>query len=148
MEAIRAQSGVLELSRNTSSTIAVTDLMRPAMTGGVIALPVDGPAGAASFKYVEGIPTSKEGTGYPISKLQAIDALIDRLIKLNKQSMLNDIPQSRNGFSETQLDNLVQELGKRVGMAMSTGLSNLQSTIGVSLGTESSFKGIFLNTVA
>lgn len=66
-------------------TVHLSSIIRAQYANGRIALPQNGGM-YSRFKHVQGVPTGGSGAGYSINKLQMIDLLVERLIKLKGQS--------------------------------------------------------------
>ncbi|THB63926.1 MAG: hypothetical protein D6B26_05495 [Spirochaetaceae bacterium] len=80
------------------------------------------------FKYVQGVPSAREGEGYPLYKLRMLDVLIDRLHKMKADSTTSTAtPRSEEAIDvmienyERQIDAAAASLGQ-VGYGTSWGL--------------------------
>lgn len=129
-----------------NSVISLGDILKPSTGGGRVVLPVDQSVPFAHFKHVAGVPSASPGTGYPLSKLQALDVLIDRLIALRKNQQVPELADPK-GLSDAALDAMIRDLGQKVGMAMHQGLPALQESRGIDMGTASSHTGLILDAL-
>lgn len=140
--------GVSISTRNSGivNSIPLSDILRPGFSGGRIAVPVDSSSPFTSFKYVAGVPTAQDGTGYPMSKLQALDVLIGRLVALRQEGLMQGLPSDISSLSEETLGALIKDLGQKINVAMTNGIDGLQDRIGVHLGAHDQGTGVILDT--
>jgi len=131
----------------TYSTIPLSDIMRPSLSGGVIALPVENSIPFTQFKYVQGVPSDRPGTGYPLSKLAALDALIEGLVNLRSRITQPDVPKSVDGMTEGAVDELIKQLSERMHVAMQAGMPAIQQSLGISMGSPVSQNGVLVNAL-
>ena len=82
--------GQAELSGGRSVQLA--NILRAQYSSGKISLPLDGGL-YARFKHVQGVP-ARSTAGYSLSKLQMIDLMVERLVKLRGQAMEVPRPDS------------------------------------------------------
>lgn len=82
--------GQVELSAGRSVQLA--NILRAQYSSGKISLPLDGGL-YARFKHVQGVPAGSNA-GYSLSKLQMIDLMVERLVKLRGQAMEVPRPSS------------------------------------------------------
>lgn len=76
-------------------TVHLSNIIRAQYATGRITLPQDGGL-AARFKHVQGVPATGPGGGYPVSKLQMIDMLVERLVQLKGKSYPLELEKSTN----------------------------------------------------
>lgn len=113
------------------STLSLSRLIRPKVSGGKIALPVTQYSVYARFKHIETVPADGQG-GYPLSKVRMLDALIDRLIKMKERDLAPASREELARLSDETIDAMIQEYSQRLSNAMSSGIGKLQSGFGVS----------------
>ena len=130
------------------SSVPLVDILRPALSGGRIAVAVDHSAPFANFRYVEGVPSAQDGTGYPMSKLQALDVLIGRLVAMRQEKAIQGVPDSGTDLSDQELDTLIKDLGTKLNTAISTSITGLQDAMGISMGPDDHRTGVILNAWA
>ena len=123
MEALSA------LERQNLATLNLSQVIRPQVSGGKIALPVNHFSVYAQFKHIEAVPASG-GAGYPISKVRILDILIDRLVQLKDKNSIERAPKDSSKLSDQAIDALIQEYSQRLHTAMNTGLPKLQAQFG------------------
>ncbi len=142
--------GVSSTTRNSGivNSIPLGDILRPGFSGGRIAVPVDSSSPFTSFKYVAGVPSAQDGTGYPMSKLQALDVLIGRLVALRQDGIMQGLPSDLSSLSEETLGALIKDLGQKLKTAMNNGIAGLQDKVGISMGSTAQGTGVILDTFA
>jgi hypothetical protein len=64
----------------SAHSIQLASILRAQYSSGKVALPVDGGL-YARFRHVQGVPSQSQG-GYSVSKLQMIDLMVERLVRL------------------------------------------------------------------
>lgn len=64
-------------------SVQLNNILRAQYATGKISLPIDGGV-YARFKHVQGVPTNGGG-GYSLSKLQMIDIMVERLVRLSNR---------------------------------------------------------------
>lgn len=77
----------------TSIQITPATLIGARFDPGKVIFPVAGTSGYASFDHVRGVPSSEEGQGYSVGRLQIINRILERL-------MSADTPDSRASVEE------------------------------------------------
>ncbi len=105
------------------SAVPLSNLVRASNTQGSISLPVNsGQYLYSNLKHIRGIPASPGGMGYSITKLRALDNLIDRLqdlkggesmAKTREQLSQAQEPSEIDKFTESLRTELLDVLGKR-----------------------------------
>ena len=116
-------------------TVNLSNILRAQYSSGKVALPLDG-ALYARFRHIQGVPASGNGSGYSISKLQVIDLLVDRLVRLRGREI--ETPQPRN---DAEASRAITQLASQVHAELTTGATR-PFTTGIA---ES---GLVLNLVA
>jgi hypothetical protein len=139
-----AQSHHLTVGKNV---VSLGDILKPSTSGGRVLLAIDESVPFTPLRHVAGVPSASPGTGYPLSKLRALDALIDQLIAMGKDLALDNLNVSATAMSEEALGALVQDLGQKVGQAFNSGMPGIQQQLGISMGTPLSHTGLILNTL-
>jgi len=66
-----------------SGNIPLTHILNPGGVSGPLTLPLSQPLMFIRLKHVVGVPSPVDGQGFSISKLQILDALIDRLVRIS-----------------------------------------------------------------
>ena len=95
--------------------VTLSSILRARYGGGPLSLPVRGGAVYARFKHVQGVPSGGD-QGFTISRLKALDNLIERLALLK-----GDAPKGRpNSASAQQVDQQIEELSKELRQELST----------------------------
>jgi len=130
------------------SNVPLSHILRPSISGGKVALPVEHAGPFTNFKHVQGVRAGKEGTGYPLSKLAALDALIERLVIMREKKASDNIPAKLDGMSEEAIDELIKLVAAKLHTSMASGMAGLSQTHGISMGTTGSDTGIIVDEVA
>lgn len=91
-----------------NATINLSSILRAQYSSGKVALPVDG-AIYARFRHVQGVPSVGGRVGYSVSKLQVIDLLVDRLVRLSGREI--HAPQPAN---EAQARSMITDLASKL----------------------------------
>jgi hypothetical protein len=86
-------------------SVQLTSILRAQYASGKISLPVDGGL-YARLKHVQGVPSQSSG-GYSLSKLQMIDIMIERLVRLRGE----DVPVTAPA-DDAEAGALIQSLAK------------------------------------
>jgi hypothetical protein len=73
---------VIEQVAYSSGTIPLAHMLNAGGAGGPLTLPLNQPFMFVRLKHVVGVPSAVEGQGISISKLQILDALIERLVRV------------------------------------------------------------------
>jgi hypothetical protein len=115
--------------------------MRPQVSGGKIALPVNSYSVYAQFKHIEAVPAGPDGSGYTLSKARLLDTLIDRLVQLKERNLQAPSSQETSGLSTEAIDALIQEYAQKLSTAVQTGLPKLQQDFGTSFGSPAGLSG-------
>ena len=71
-----------EISSRPSPAVQLSTVMRAQNSNGRISLPLSQPGLYMRFKYVQGVPSRRDGEGFPLYKLRMLDTLIDRLKRM------------------------------------------------------------------
>ena len=90
---------------NGPQTVPVTSLVRARYGMGKLALPVNGPLGYARLKHIQGVPPSGEAGGFSIQKLQVLDSLIERLVRMKSAERFTP---DDDGASAQQVDAMIE----------------------------------------
>jgi hypothetical protein len=95
---------------NFSHTVPLTQVIRARYSSSPISVPADREALLyARFKHVRGLPTPA-GEGLPLSKLQALDNLIERLGKAVGKEGGGSVSKPRGG----EIDRMIQDYSRRI----------------------------------
>jgi hypothetical protein len=70
-------------------TVPLTDLVRANVSGGRVALPVQGGV-YARLNHISAVPAGSSDGGYSLSRLRAIDAMIARMARA-REAMVPDV---------------------------------------------------------
>lgn len=132
---------------STYQTVPLSDLMRPRFVGGRVALPVASSSPFAHFEHIDGVPT-KDGSGFSFNRLQVLDVLIDRLIKMKDQQTLSKVPDDHLGLSNEALDALIDELAQKVQTAENFTPTGLAESLGSTFGMQISQTGAVVSLLA
>jgi len=68
--------GMSDLAVPSNGTAPITDLIRARVAAQRLTMPVQGP-GTVMMKNITAIPASSDGRGFSVTRLQALDRLID-----------------------------------------------------------------------
>jgi hypothetical protein len=97
------ENGALSINRN----IQVSHLVKARYASSKISLPVKKSQFLYSnFKHVTGIPAGTNGRGYSLTKLRALDNLIERLGRLGKGS---EAPSLKEKIDSEALNQLIDQ---------------------------------------
>ncbi len=69
----------MSAAQTSRQAVQLTSILRARFTKTPISLPLAADAMYARFKHVQGVPTGTSTEGYSLTKLQMLDALIERL---------------------------------------------------------------------
>mgnify|MGYP006275887343 CR=1 FL=1 len=98
----------VEAALQTSPTLHLNKLLSARVRAGRISLPVQGPFGYTRLKHIQGVPAGGDGAGFSVQRLQVIDSLIDRIVRVNPEGA----PRSRSYESlAAELHRAIQESG-------------------------------------
>ncbi|NCN04306.1 MAG: hypothetical protein GW949_01620 [Spirochaetales bacterium] len=122
------------------SSLSLSQVMRPQVSGGKIALPVNSYSVYAQFKHIEAVPAGPNGSGYTLSKARLLDTLIDRLVQLKERNQALS-PQETAGLPTEAIDALIQEYAQKLSTAVQSGLPKLQQDFGTSFGSSAGLSG-------
>ncbi len=97
------------------TTLSFSHMVKARYSGGRISLPVSsGDALYAHFKHISGIPSGSDG--YPVSRLRAIDNLIEALkLMKGERAYAKDV----TGLSRDDMDVLMGQYLEEMGRALS-----------------------------
>lgn len=99
-----------------STNVLQVSLAADRYTGEQLTLPVDPSVYLyARFKHVRGVPAMGKEKGLPLSRLRALDSLIDRLISLKGNE---DYRSDFTGLSRVELDFLEQRYQRELHAAL------------------------------
>lgn len=79
-------------SSEAARSVQLASVLRAQYSSGKISLPIDGGL-YARFKHVQGVPSNSNG-GYSLSKLQMIDLMVDRLVRLRGEHVQTPQPEN------------------------------------------------------
>ncbi|MFW5684464.1 MAG: hypothetical protein ACOC1I_06400 [Spirochaetota bacterium] len=88
-------------------SVQLASIIRAQYSSGKISFPVDGGL-YARFKHIQGVPAQGTG-GYSLSKLQMIDLMVERLVRLRGEGMETPTPAS-----DAEADALVNSLAAQI----------------------------------
>lgn len=100
MNGIQAQSA--------GRSLQLVSILRAQYSSGKISLPLDGGL-YARLKHVQGIPSHTGRAGFSLTKLQMIDLMVDRLVRLRGEPRSVPKPTNDAEASDT-LQSLAREL--------------------------------------
>lgn len=81
-------------SSQAGRSVQLTSILRAQYASGKISLPVDGGL-YARFKHVQGVPAGSS-SGYSLSKLQMIDIMVERLVRLRGEEARIAMPRTED----------------------------------------------------
>lgn len=87
--------------------VTLSSILRARYGNGPVSLPTRGGV-YARLKHIQGIPSRGEG-GFTISRLRALDNLIDRLTRLKGMA-----PEAGKSASAQQVDRRIEDLSKQL----------------------------------
>ena len=93
-------------------TVHLTNIIRAQYANGRIALPVNNGL-YTRLKHVEGVPARAADGGFPVSKLQMIDFLVDRLVQLKREPVETVKPAN-----EAHADRLISQYARELSTAL------------------------------
>ena len=95
----------LEVSR----AINPASVMRARFSPGLVALPASGGM-LARFEHISAVPAPSGTPGYSISRIRAINALIDRLNLLGEQNPYEEAADARGEAAQVALERMSESL--------------------------------------
>ena len=97
----------------TTSTVPLSSIVRAVSSQNRVSLPVaSGSFVYASFKHIDTVPVFGKGGGYPISRLRALDNLIDQLERSGKTNGEN-FPDPQ-GLKSEELDSYISAYSSKI----------------------------------
>ena len=123
------------------STVPVTDMLRGRFAAGRLTLPISQSV-FVGFEHIMGVPSLKKGEGFSVFKLQMLDSLIDRLVKLQARS------QEEGGFtnmSPEAVNVMIEKLTKELHTAVTRAAT---TPFGTALGAGNAENGQIFNLSA
>mgnify|MGYP006306915459 FL=1 len=117
--------------------VSLSSILKARYGSGPLSLPMRGGMVYARFKHVQGVPSQEEG-GFTISRLRALDNLIDRLARLKGEA-----PEAARGAAAQQVERQVEELSKQLRQELAT-----LDRSGFGAGRKSFSLGALVNMVA
>ena len=94
-------------SSQAARSVQLASILRAQYSSAKVTLPIDGGL-YARFKHVQGIPSGASG-GYSLSKLQMIDLMVDRLVRLRGEHVQAPRPQN-DGEAGAIMESLARDL--------------------------------------
>mgnify|MGYP006293631975 CR=1 FL=1 len=88
--------------------VTLSSILRARYSNGPVSLPTRGGV-YARLKHIQGVPSRGEG-GFTISRLRALDNLIERLSRLKK----GDAPEAGRSAGAQQVDQQIEKLSKQL----------------------------------
>lgn len=98
-------------SSQAARSVQLTSVLRAQYSSGKISLPIDGGV-YARFKHVQGIPSQSSG-GYSLNKLQMIDLMVDRLVRLRGEHA-----QTTRPADDAEAGKLIESLARDLQKAL------------------------------
>lgn len=120
--------------------LPIGTMMNVGSSSDKLAVPVRNYSVFSQFKHVEGVPAGN-GPGYSVSKLQVLDILIDRLVKLNEKASVRQVPEDVAGLPEAAVDALIQDLAHKLKTAAATPVNPADVGLGTGFGMSVSQTG-------
>ncbi len=97
----------------TNATIPITDLVRARLTEGRVALPVEGTA-YARLDHINAVPSLPGGSGYSITRLQAIDSLLTRIANSRMEELTPDVAEDPVEYQEAVLEEAARLIARDI----------------------------------
>jgi hypothetical protein len=98
---------------STTATVSLASIVRATNGQGKVSFPVNSQDLAyANFKNINIVPTGKNSGSYSVSRLRALDNLIEQLNRLKGQYKI-EVPEADKMESE-DLNSLISELSKKI----------------------------------
>jgi len=123
-------------SISSLTTVPVSNLLRALVSETSIALPVDSSQYLYSnFKHIRGIPAPGNSTGYSLSRLKAVDNLIDRLqmLKGTESAGRSLVPETKE-TEPTALDRRLDTLRRQLNETLNSRISLFRGFEGLDTG--------------
>ena len=103
----------------TTSTISLANIVRAASGQGRVSFPVKSNAIAyANFKNINTVPSFNDGGSYSVSRLRALDNLIEQLHRLKDRNK-TEVP-GLNDLDSEDLNSLISELSEEIHTKLQT----------------------------
>ena len=100
-------------SGTVTSTISMANLVRATSGQGKVSFPVSsGDIAYANFKNIKIVPSGNSGGSYSVSRLRALDNLIEQLNRMKGQNKIET--PDLNGMNSDALKSLISELSNEV----------------------------------
>ena len=100
-------------SGTTISTISLANIVRAANGQGKVAFPVNSTAIAyANFKNINTVPSSNNGGSYSLSRLRALDNLIEQLNRIKERNKVDTTEYDT--LNPDDLNSLISDLSKEI----------------------------------
>ncbi|MFP4301530.1 MAG: hypothetical protein ACLFPW_09910 [Spirochaetaceae bacterium] len=116
--------------------VTLSSILRARYGNGPVSLPTRGGV-YARLKHIQGIPSRGDG-GFTVSRLRALDNLIDRLTRLKGMA-----PETSKSASAQQVDRQIEDLSKQLRQELAT-----LDHSGFSAGWKDLFLGSLVNLLA
>lgn len=103
----------IQATTASARSIQLASILRAQYSSGKVSLPVDG-GSYARFRHVQGVPGGADG-GYSLTKLQMIDLMVERLVRLQGEGF--EPPQSDSEAMSSPFSDsgaLLEELAGRL----------------------------------
>lgn len=94
--------------QTSRQAVQLTSILRARFTNSPVSLPLAAEGVYARFKHVQGVPTGTSSEGYSLTKLQMLDALIERLTGVRASERAPSIVSQ--AASTAEAPGLVEEL--------------------------------------
>ncbi|MFP4329234.1 MAG: hypothetical protein ACOC28_00995 [Alkalispirochaetaceae bacterium] len=99
------------VTQTSLQNVSLSSILRARYGSGPVSLPMRGGMVYARFKHVQGVPSRGEG-GFTISRLRALDNLIDRLSRLKGARVENSNLESE--AVDRRIDELSRQLNQEL----------------------------------
>ncbi|MCK5672936.1 MAG: hypothetical protein KAH95_06155 [Spirochaetales bacterium] len=110
----------MEIQTSTiPSTISLSSLVRATSGQGKVSFPVNsGDIAYANFKNIKIVPSGNGGGSYSVSRLRALDNLIEQLNRMKSQNKI-EAPET-DGMSTDVLNSLISEFSNEIHTKLDT----------------------------
>ena len=100
-------------SGTTISTISLANVVRASSGQGKVSFPVNSTAIAyANFKNINAVPSSNNGGSYSLSRLRALDNLIEQLNRIKERNKVDTTEYDT--LNPEDLNSLISDLSKEI----------------------------------
>jgi hypothetical protein len=131
-----------------TTTISLTQMLRPQIIGGKVGVSVRDFSVYTSFKHINAMPAGGDGGGYSASRLRLLDTLIDRLIKMKEAAVDRQDYSDVSGMSSEAIDALIDEYARKYQNLSAQSADGLASREGGKFGISSADTAAYLDILA